>query len=373
MRVAIIHPWLPQYRVEFFRQLIAAGAENAVEIDVFYGDTPPEWKRRQDTGLPDGFAELPTKFWTFRGRSLSRKSLKHISDMGSYDLIIVEQAVRNLETYELLLRGRPLAFWGHGRTFTVRVSPQQDWFKQWLTRKGKWFFAYTLGGADSMARAGMPSDKITVVQNSIDTGSLREQLSSVNADELIRFRKKHDLRDKTALFVGGLDESKRIAFLLESAEIASKLDPDFRLLIGGAGDDRHLVEEACARFPFITYLGPVFAESKAIAIAAAQVVAMPGRVGLVAVDSFAGLTPIVTTEWEWHSVEFEYLISGTNAVVTVDDVGSYARGLVETLQNEPLMTSLRNSCAEARDRYTLDAMVANFMEGVLMALDREKV
>lgn len=371
MRVAIVHPWLPQYRVNFFKQLIVAGVGKKIEFTIYYGETPPEWKQRRDAGLPDGFTKLPTKFFTFRGRSISRKSLRHIVDLDKYDLVIVEQAVRNLETYELLIGRRPLAFWGHGRTFTLRVSPLQDRFKQWLTRRGKWFFSYTSIGAESMARAGMDSSKITIVQNSIDTGALQREIASISEDQLLQFQIDHDLRGRTAIFIGGLDASKRIPFLLESATIAARLDPDFRLLVAGAGDDRSVVEEASGRLPFVKYLGPLFAESKALAMAAAQVVAMPGRVGLVAVDSFAALTPIVTTHWEWHSVEFEYLKSGQNAVVTENTAELYARGLVETLQNDSLLGSLRTACAEARDHYTLDAMVENFLGGVMRALDGE--
>lgn len=373
MKVAIIHPWLPQYRVDFFKQLIAAGAMRNIEINVFFGATPPEWKAREDSGASDGFTQLSTRFWTLRNRSINWKSIRGIRDLKSYELIIVEQAVRNIETYELLLRRAPLAFWGHGRTHTLRVSAAQDRFKQWLTRKSKWFFAYTQGGKDSMIQAGMEPAKITVVQNSIETAQLHDDVFSLDKNALSEFGRTHDLRGKTALYIGGLDASKRIPFLLRSAEIAARLDSDFRLLIAGTGDERQLIEEAISKYPFVTYLGAVFGQEKALSMASAQVIAMPGRVGLVAVDSFATLTPIVTTEWEWHSVEFEYLEPGNNAIVTENDVDSYARGLIETLQNRELLLSLQLSCGQARNIYTMDAMVANFMDGVLKALDGERL
>ncbi|CAN7470328.1 glycosyltransferase family 4 protein [Arthrobacter sp. LjRoot78] len=370
MRVAIIHPWLPQYRVGFFRQLIAQGRDKGVEINVFYGETPPEWQERRDTMSAAGFTKLETHFISVNGgRSFNRKDLAAVERAGQNDLIIVEQAVRNLETYELLMRREPLAFWGHGKTYTKKVSRLQDWFKQWLTRRGSWFFAYTPVGAEAMANSGMAREKITVVQNSIDTRTLREDLSNVDRDSLASFKMKHDLRGKTALFVGGLDRSKRLPFLFEAATEAARLDPDFRLLVAGSGDDQELAELAAAANPNVRYLGPVFGSDKALAIAASQVIAMPGRVGLVAVDSFTGLTPIVTTQWKWHSVEFEYLEPYTNAVITEDAVDAYARGLVETLQNEKLMASLRDGCAEAREKYTLDTMVSNFLNGVISALE----
>lgn len=371
MKVAIIHPWLPQYRVDFFKQLISLGLDSNIEFSIFYGETPPEWKERRDTGLPEGFTKLQTNFLRFGRRSINRKSIRPVIAAGPFDLIIVEQAVRNIETYELLLRKAPVAFWGHGRTYTQRIFAQQDKFKQWLTTRGRWFFAYTEGGAKAMISAGMSPGRVTVVQNSIDTQRLRDQIGSVTAARLAPFEEQHDLRGRTALFIGGLDASKRLPFLVDAAKLASKLDPDFRLLIAGTGDERSYVEDAIMECPSIRYLGPVFGEDKAVAIAASQVMAMPGRVGLVAVDSFAGLTPIITTDWEWHSVEFEYLESGTNAVITDDSEFAYAHGLIDTLQNENLLNAMRSSCEQARDRFTLDSMVENFMNGVSMALEED--
>lgn len=370
MKVAIIHPWLPQYRVEFFRRLITSAASHGVDIQVFFGETPPEWQARGDKGVPDGFTKLKTRFITLRGRSLNYKSLKAMGELRQYDLVIVEQAVRNLETYELLLRRRPLAFWGHGRTYTLRVSPIQDRFKQWLARTSSWFFAYTAGGAQSMVAAGMDPRRVTVVQNAIDVQKLHSDVAGVSSETLKEFESRYDLQQRTALFIGGLDSSKRIPFLLESAKIAAGLDPNFRLLIAGDGDDRGIVEEAAAAHSYIIYLGSVFGTEKAQAIAASQVIAMPGRVGLVAVDSFAARRPIVTTDWPYHSVEFEYLIPRVNAIVSNDDQQSFARALVATLQDDVLMDKLRSSCEEAKNIYTLDAMVENFTNGVLLALNQ---
>lgn len=373
MRVAIIHPWLPQYRVRFFQELISLAKERDVEINVFYGHTPPEWQNRKDAGLTAGFTKLDTRFIQVRGgKTLNRKALGEMRKLGRSDLVIVEQAVRNLETYELILRRESVAFWGHGKTFTQKVSKQQDWFKQWLTRRGVWFFAYTSGGAEAMVLSGMCRDRTTVVQNSIDTETLREQLGSVQAQELTAFEREHDLRGRTALFMGGLDESKRLPFLFEAASEAARLDPDFRLLLAGTGDEQPLAEVADAANHYIRYLGPLFGREKALAIEASQIIAMPGRVGLVAVDSFTSLTPIVTTQWEWHSVEFEYLKPSVNAVITENTVEAYARGLVETMQSNELLESLRRACAEGRDQYTLDAMVKNFLDGIMKALEKGK-
>ncbi|WP_104083294.1 glycosyltransferase family 4 protein [Cryobacterium sp. Y11] len=372
MRVAIIHPWFPQYRVGFFEGLVARAAEVGIEIKIFHGDSPPEWKDRNDGASSQEFIRLPTRFFNLRGRTLNHKSLKPFRSQGRFDLVIVEQAVRNLETYELLLWGARLAYWGHGKTYTIPVSAAQERLKQWLTRKGRWFFAYTIGGLDAVSAAGYPRERGTVVQNSIDTSVLKSEIAEIGVETLQGFTRRHDLRGKTALYIGGLDSSKRLDFLIDAVELAHEIDPDFRLLLAGSGTERHKVEARARELPFVTYLGSLFGPDKALAIKASEIMAMPGRVGLVAVDSFAGGTPIVTTNWAWHAPEFEYLEAGVNSVITGNDEGTYALALIETVNDTAALAALSIACEEASTKYTVEAMVRNFVQGIQKVLVERK-
>ncbi len=364
VRIAVVHPWLPKYRVKFFELLRRRGAEIGIEFVIFYGDAPPEWRARGDTSVATWATALRTRFLTFRGRTLILKSLRPITRSGPYDLIIVEQAVRNLETFRLIIQSTPIAFWGHGATYTKQVGRVQEAVKQWLTGRGCWFLAYTRGGGDAVTRAGFPAARVTVLNNASDTAALSVDLASITPAEISHFVKTYDLRGKTALFLGGLDEPKRIPFLLHSAAMASALDPDFRLLIAGNGSERATVEEACRTNPAVHYLGSVFGTEKALALRGAEVIAMPGRVGLVAVDSFAAGTPIVTTNWPWHAPEFEYLEAARNAIVTRDDEATYASELVKILNDASRLSGLAAECLEARERYSIQLMVENFVAGV---------
>lgn len=368
MKVAIIHPWLPQYRLSFFSDLVRAGRDAGIEFDIFYGDTSPEWRGRNDEGECSAFNKLPTKFFRIGTRSLNYKALSSVHRLGPYDLIIAEQAVRNLETYQLLTRRTAVAFWGHGRTYTKSTSALQEWLKLRLTKQGVWFFAYTPGGIESVVSAGFPRENTTVVQNAIDTKALASAVRSVSDSERGKFEVQYGLKGKTAIFLGGLDESKRLPFLLTAARICHERDQDFRLLIAGDGTSRGLVETFAAGVDYVHYLGPLFGETKALALSAAQVLAMPGRVGLVAVDSFAALTPVVTTKWEWHAPEFEYLEHGSNAVISSNDASSYAAELLAVLSNQSELDHLRRGCLDSGRQYTVQEMVRRFLEGVKSAL-----
>lgn len=366
MRVAIIHPWFPQYRRPFFDELMRVGATEDIEIDVFYGDPPPEWNDRGDSVSAAYATRLPTNFINFRGKHLVYKSPKPVWAGPRYDVIILEQAVRNLETYAIMLRrrGAKVAFWGHGRTYTQSVGDLQERVKQILTNRADWFFAYTDGGAKAAISAGFRPSRVTVVQNSIDSSTLRSSIATLKPKSLRDFEIKYDLKGKTGLFIGGLDESKRLSFLFKAAERAFAADVEFRLLVAGGGRLEGFVRDQSSVQPWLTYLGPLFGSEKALAMAASDVLLMPGRVGLVAVDSFASGTPIITTNWKWHAPEFEYLDHDINSVVAPDDEAAYAAAVVSTLNDAENLQRLSRGATESADEYTVAKMAVNFVSGL---------
>ena len=368
-RVAIIQPAIPHYRVPFFTRVIAAAEEEGINIDVFAGQTPTEIRARGDFSDAAFVRSLSTHELKVRGRALFYKSPGPIL-RGGYDLVILEHAVRNIETYELLmrLRGRRIAFWGHGRTYMKVVSPGQEALKYGLARQATWFFGYTERGVNAVVEHGFPRNRTTVLNNSIDTAALRADLSSISDNDILDFSRHYDLRGSTALYLGGIDFYKRIPFLLESAVKSHELCSDFRLLIAGNGSDRPVVEDFVAMNPWASYLGTVHSRDKALALRAAQAVALPGAIGLVALDSMVAGTPIVTTDFPHHGPEFDYLADGVTAVVTTDSVASYAAGLVAFLGERPRQKAMSDRCRIEAQTYTLDRMVCNFLMGLTSAM-----
>jgi glycosyltransferase involved in cell wall biosynthesis len=306
----------------------------------------------------------------------------------SADVVVLEQALRNVETYPLFIRQQwarmtgvvapRVALWGHGRTYTKPVSRLETAAKEALTRRASWFFSYTQGGADHLAACGFPRERITVVRNCVDTVALadvRERAGTPGTQEFAEaaaLRARHQLvPGRTALFVGGLDAPKRVPFLLDCARRLGTVLPGFRLLVAGDGADRSLVEAAAAapRSPVVA-LGHRTGRDVALLGAVSDVMLMPGRVGLCAVDSFVFGTPIVTTDWPWHAPEFEYLENGRNAVVTRDDPAIYSAGVLGLLSDHSRLVSLREACRRDASHYTVDGMAARFRDGLLHMLSR---
>ena len=373
VHVAIIHPWMPQYRLEFFEQLINRLAENDVTLHIYYGQTPPEWGARNDNARPNFAIPLDTRFFNVRGRNLSYKNTRNYFKSTKYQLIILEQAIRNIETYKFLANPRTssqVAFWGHGRTYTQNKSRFEESIKLGITRRAKWFFGYTDAGVQAVVDAGFARSKTTIVQNTIDTKSLHQQIAALDDNQVASYVEQHDLtKGATGLYIGGVDTAKRIDFLLEAATAVHAENPTFRILVAGDGDETAKVIDFSAKNPYLIYLGRTVGIEKALALRSADFMVNPGRVGLVAVDSLTAGVPIVTTDWPYHAPEFGYL-NKTTSIVTNDNVNDYTSEINRIIRIPTLLESLKKQCIADSASFTTESMVERFAEGISQALKR---
>ncbi len=369
-RVLIVQEYVPRYRVPFFEALRATAFEAGIQVDVAASRPGGHLASRADAASPDWILPFDNRELSLGGRRIVLGGATKL--WAGYDLVVLEQARRNPDVYRLLLprrkRGPRIALWGHGRDYTFDAGPLSARVMRLLTSRASWFFGYTSRGVEYVTERGFDPARTTVVQNSVDTSTLKNLSEAVSPAELRAFAERHDLRGKTALFLGGLDASKRLPFLLEAAVAAHARTPDFRLLIGGAGAQEQLVTDFTAGRHWARYLGRIDGAAKAVAMKSAQLLAMPGRVGLAIVDGFATGLPIVTTSWPWHAPEFEYLQQGVNGMVTEDTVPAYTEELVGLLGDPGRLAAMRKSCVEASGVYTVAAMAANFTRGLAAAL-----
>jgi glycosyltransferase involved in cell wall biosynthesis len=373
-RVVILQEYVPQYRSPFFQALHERASPLGIDIVVACGNPRKAQRLRGDAVALSFLTTIKQREWKILGRRVVIRDVGAV--ISGADLIILEQARRNVDAYRLLIPRRKteriVALWGHGRDYTHKVGRVDLLLQRWLTLRAGWFFAYTAGGATAVREAGFPRSKITVVQNSIDTHELRHAVDAVTVESIDAFRSDLDLHGMTATFVGALDESKRLAFLIDSGNRAHQLLPAFRLLIAGDGPLRSQVEAWAEQHAWLTFLGSVTGSQKAEVLAGSQILAMPGRVGLVAVDSFAAQLPIVTTDWKWHAPEFEYLTDGVTAVISEDTVESFARAMCDTLSDPGKLKRLREACGLASDSTTIDVMADNFLAGIQAALKNKE-
>ena len=378
-RVVIVYKSFPQYRRSFYAGLREECARRGIDLQLVHGQaTAADLAKGDSISLPWA-TQVRNRFLRVGGRQLIWQPVWRL--VRGADLVIVEQASKLLVNYVLqasyLLTGRPpFALWGHGRNFQHEsASPAGERVKRFLSRHVRWWFAYNDTSAAVVRSLGMPSERVTSVQNAIDTRGLVAARSRVSDQSLAALRASLALRgDNVGIYAGGMYEEKRLPFLLASCLLIRKEVPDFEMVFLGAGTHADLVRRAAEEHPWIKYLGPVFDEAKVPYFALAKTFLMPGLVGLAVLDAFALEVPLVTTAIDYHSPEVEYLIDGVNGMVVrdTDDPRSYASAVVTLLRDASLRERLKAGCRVARQRYTVEEMITRFADGIVNALARPR-
>jgi len=350
---------------------------NGIELAIAAADPGDEQRQRGDN-YTDAFADfkLQSRQLSLAGKTLLWRDLSPAFQAHKPDMVIVEQAVKNLESVGPLLFQRfgfrpQVAMWGHGRSFSTRQSWFEASFKQWLTRRSSWFFAYTPAGAEHVVSRGFPADRVTVLWNSNDTESLRKDLASLTSEDVEKFRREWGLaHGRTALFIGGVDKRKGIPFLLASARLVVESLPGFKLLVGGTGDMADAVRAEESSGGPVRMLGRIDGRQKALALAASDVLMIPQWIGLVAVDALVAKRTLVTTDHFSHSPEIEYLTFGVNAFMTPHDAKSYAEEVVRCLSDSRLLSELDSANEQIATRLGVANMATNFVEGIQLWRDQ---
>ena len=376
-RLLVVQPYVPKYRVPLFDYLATELLSHGFEFRVAAATPVGEQSARVDAALPDSSA-IPLRQHQLR---LGQHSIniRHVSPiMRDYrpHLVIVEQAVKNLESWKLLIgrsRQPPLVgLWGQGAPYSQRPHQIALRLRTEMTNRARWFFAYTQEGAAYIGRHGFPQDRMTILRNSTDTVRLREDLAKLTTVDVDSFRTTHSLiRGKTGLFLGGIDSRKGIDFLLRAVRQIQIDEPDFRLLVAGAGSEVELVGVAQTQGLAITYLGPLVGTEKALALAACDFLLIPQWVGLVATDALAAGKPIVTTHHYTHAPEFAYLDEGTSRLTAEHEVNAYSSLVRKLIRDPDRLQSMQTNCYEIGANFSIQLMGANFVRGITEWAERD--
>ncbi|MCP4221817.1 MAG: glycosyltransferase family 4 protein [Actinomycetia bacterium] len=299
------------------------------------------------------------------------------------ELIILQQETGLLVNYPVLIRsklgGTPVALWGHGHNFNpLEASAPAEWVKSKITPLADWIFAYTERSAEVFGSLGITRERITVVQNAVDTDALRAAATSGTgtpiggvSDEIARLVAEVGERGaRVGWIVSALDRWKRVPFLLETIDATRERVDDFEFFALGAGTDANILREAARTRPWLHAVGPVFGPDKAAIGRLAELTIHPGLIGLHVLDAFATASPMVTADISYHSHEIDYLEPGVNGVMLDSEatVSDFASTVAALLEDEARLKTLQEGCREAASMYTMEAMIERFAAGVRSAL-----
>jgi glycosyltransferase involved in cell wall biosynthesis len=288
-----------------------------------------------------------------------------------HDFAVVTQENKMLNNVPLLLGAQRcrIALWGHGRNFQAadaKTAGMAQSIKAALSRRADWWFAYTEMSAELVRDFGYPNERITVLNNSIDTASLGASIAQARLAGKAALRARYGLPPDgpLGLYIGSLYSEKRLDLLVEGAKHIRAEQPAFHLAIVGAGPELDSLKARTADLPWVKLLGPRAGREKAELLAAADVILNPGLVGLGILDGFTAGLPMVTTDCGVHSPEISYLQHGINGLMTQPESKSFARAVIDILSDETLAATLKAGADQSAEDYNMSAMVARFCDGV---------
>lgn len=376
-RVAIVYKSLPQYRRRFFELLRQRLDQLGVELVLVYGQAGAKDAAKKDTVNLPWAHRIENTIVRVAGRELYWQPCLGL--VRGAELVIAEQASKLLVNYLLqlfnLLGVQRFAFWGHGKNFQAHEGSRLgEWLKRLVSSKVHWWFTYNEISSRVVRELGFPQQRITSVQNAIDTRALIAARRRLEPEQLEALKRELGVTgDNVCIFSSSMYREKRLGFLIEACLLIRAQVPDFQMIFIGAGPEDHLVSEAAQKYPWLHYLGPRFDAAKVPYFALSKLLLMPGLVGLGVLDAFALEVPLVTTDLPYHSPEIEYLNDSVNGVIVAQsqDAAAYAAAVVELLRDDLLRDGLVQGCREAAARYTVEEMVERFAAGVLRALEQK--
>lgn len=375
-RVLFIEAQVKQYRKPFYDQLHDALEVENIRLGVVYSEPAPSELRKDDNcELPQRYGIKVPGYWFARGRLLFQPAFREVI---AAELVVVDQANKFLLNHLLLPLAlcdlKKLAFWGLGENLQSDRSAFSEWYKKQTLNWVHAWFAYTEGTARYLLRHGVPQFKITAVQNSVDTRSVQSCVRNFGAAERSSLRARLGIASTAlvGIYIGMLHKVKSVPFLIEAGEKIRQSIPEFQLLVVGGGPDEDELRRSAEFLTWVHFVGPKFGDEKSHLLAIADLFLLPGRAGLAVLDAFAANLPLVATQLSIHGPEMEYVVDGFNGLVTRPDPCAYAQAVVSLLSSPDQLQQLRDGVEASCKKYSIEAMVEKFKQGILQCLATPK-
>ncbi len=296
-KLALQQRVLPNYRVPFF-DLLASACEGGLSL--FSGLPRPVEGITTADKLNIANYHLGKNVHLFRGRFYLCYQLGLIDWLQDWnpDALIVEANPRYLLTPAAVrwmhARGGPVIGWGLGAPPPPLPSPKFIEFgggvgggrvRVWSSFLQQFdaLIAYSQRGADEYTALGFPCEKIFVAHNAV--AAPPSSAPDHRPQTVDRF---------TILFVGRLQERKRVDYLLRAcAQLGSKP----RLAIVGDGPEREALESLAAEiYPSAEFIGARHGEELKPYFTEADLFVLPGTGGLAVQEAMGYGLPVIVAQ-----------------------------------------------------------------------------
>ncbi|MBN2048132.1 MAG: glycosyltransferase family 4 protein [Anaerolineaceae bacterium] len=357
LRLALQQRVLPSYRVGFM-DLLAQSFSGGLSI--FAGQARAAEGIYSRTGLSHAKFSPAGNVHLFSGGAYlcwQTGLLQWLRDWNP-DVLIMEANPRYLHSPAAIRwmkrRGRPVLGWGLGAPLTGRLFGIEKSFWRRFIQSFDAMIAYSPQGAEEYARLGIPHDKIYVAANAV----------MPRPTEMPARRTIFDPDGPALLYVGRLQERKRVDQLIRACAELVEAGNQLRLWIVGDGPERVELERLAAEvLPTTRFLGELHGADVGIYFWQADLFVLPGTGGLAVQEAMAYGLPVVVAEAD--GTQSALVRDGNGWTISAGDRNALRDRIRQAIENP---ARLREMGAESfrivREEVNLEQMVSVFKDAV---------
>ena len=353
-RVAFVLRALPAYRIPLLRRLAAACPDFDLTVITGSGSVAERGKLETETSTQP-FAVVPVsgrvwEFWKYTVVWL-HDCIGHLKTHGA-DVVIVEGNFgilsQTLVAAWARFTGRRVIFWVAGWQkpwVTGLAASLRNGFMRLVLPLGHHSVCYSTAAATTLRGLGVPNERVSVAQNTIDTEAIAAAEPAARKAAAI-LRRDLGIGDRpTLVYVGALGAGKGTERLIELHAELRRRGHQVHTVIVGDGPGRAPLMARAAGVDGVHFLGRIVSGVDPY-FAVGDVFVLPGLGGLAINQAMANRLPVLCTRAD-----------GTERDLVLDGVTGYLRDqyrleewadLVEGLIGDP---GRRRALADAgRDR-----------------------
>jgi glycosyltransferase involved in cell wall biosynthesis len=359
IRVQMIQPIVPHYRVPFFEG-IARRPDIVLSLSAsarIRGLPPGEAVPGLSVDSGHDYREI------FQGTFLWQRGLRLDPDLGPGAVLVIAGNPRFLSNYPLILeakrRGVAIVWWGHAWSATSRPLARQ--VSKLLMSSADVLLLYTEAERQRLLATGSDARRIFALNNAIDERRIRSLVAQWPDERLTEFRRERSLAvPHVLLFCGRLrtTPSTELDVALRALERLNSRNPQYVLAVIGDGVDRERLETLATQLGVsaqVLWLGAIYSEELlAPWFLTARCFIYPGPVGLSLIQALAYGLPVITHDNpREHNPEIAALEHGVNGL-------TFRRGDPDDLVRRVQQICQHGSTRERMSRAASDTIVANY-------------
>lgn len=368
MKVQIVQPLVPHYRVSLFSKL-ADQAE--LELFLTASREVPGADGLEAHLVPGAVCDYDHKcLGVLGGRVIWQRGLHLVDGMGQGDALVVCGNPRFLSNWSLVWaarrRGVRCVWWGHA--FGVRGNKLKNWIRLRMLRGFDAILLYTDAEIAVYEKLGFSSSMLFATNNGVDLEAIDAARVEWTSDRLEGFQRRHDLEGKNLLlFCGRRLRTLDFPSVFRALSLTKESMPALELaIIGpeeGADDLKRLAAELGVE-KRVRWVGELF-DQRDLApwFMSARAFLFPGSVGLSLLHAFAYGLPAILPQVT-HRPEIEAFEDGvTGLYYTQKDERGLSVCIKSLLSEECDRVAMGSACMDRVSReYNLKAMSERMFE-----------